>query len=186
MLFRSGHDGWSFEGEHYTLDSSLFVPVPSGSTGPGGRPNLIVGGEGTPRGLRIAARWADEFNLTSASPDDARVKFAALDDECRAVGRDPRTLRRSVMAGLLVGATPAEVKRREAALLEAVGADDAAEAWLEIRRARWIHGTPDAARAQVARFAAAGAERLMLQDFLPWDLEMVELAAAALGVAAGG
>jgi hypothetical protein len=90
------------------------------------------------------------------------------------------------MAGLLVGATSAEVKRREAALLEAVGADDAAEAWLEIRRARWIHGTPDAARAQVARFAAAGAERLMLQDFLPWDLEMVELAAAALGVAAGG
>ena len=39
--------------------------------------------------------------------------------------------------------------------------------------ARWIMGTPEEARRRVAEFAAAGVERLMLQDFLPRDLEMV-------------
>ena len=32
----------------------------------------------------------------------------------------------------------------------------------------------------VRRFADAGVERLMLQDFLPWDLEMVDLMGEAL------
>ena len=27
----------------------------------------------------------------------------------------------------------------------------------------------------VARFAEAGIERIMLQDFLPWDLDMVDV-----------
>ena len=35
-------------------------------------------------------------------------------------------------------------------------------------------------RAQVERFAEAGAKRIMLQDFLPRDLEMVDLMAEAL------
>ncbi len=36
-------------------------------------------------------------------------------------------------------------------------------------------GTPDEARATVRRYADAGVERIMLQDFLPRDLPMVEL-----------
>ena len=40
---------------------------------------------------------------------------------------------------------------------------------------RWIAGTPDQARAAVRRFAAAGVERIMLQDFLPWDLDMIDV-----------
>ena len=49
------------------------------------------------------------------------------------------------------------------------------EAWLEERRNRWVYGTPDEARAQLERFAAAGLERIMLQDFLPWDLDMIDV-----------
>ena len=48
------------------------------------------------------------------------------------------------------------------------------------RRARWIHGTPDQARAALAGFEAAGVERIMLQDFLPRDLDMIDLAAESL------
>jgi hypothetical protein len=43
-----------------------------------------------------------------------------------------------------------------------------------------VFGTPDQARVQVERFAAAGADRIMLQDFLPRDLEMVDLMAEVL------
>ena len=41
-------------------------------------------------------------------------------------------------------------------------------------------GTPDQARAMVGRFADAGVERIMLQDFVPWDLDMIDLLAREL------
>lgn len=175
-----GPDGWSFHGRHYRVDDALFRPRPIGGTGPGGRPRIIVGGEGSPRGLRLAARWADEFNLSSSSPEIAREKFAQLDRACAAIGREPGTIARSVMAGVLVGGSEAEVARRESALIEAVGGAGDPKAWLEQRRPRWIHGTPDRAREAVERFADAGAQRIMLQDMLPWDLEMVDAMGEAL------
>ena len=58
------------------------------------------------------------------------------------------------------------------------GAD--ASAWLDEHRPRWIIGTPDQARAMLARFVATGADRIMLQDMLPRDHAMIELAAAEL------
>jgi alkanesulfonate monooxygenase SsuD/methylene tetrahydromethanopterin reductase-like flavin-dependent oxidoreductase (luciferase family) len=80
------------------------------------------------------------------------------------------------MAGVLVGRNADEVSARERALLAAFGSDlDEGEAWLEERRTRWVYGTPDDARAQLERFAAAGMERIMLQDFLPWDLDMIDV-----------
>jgi alkanesulfonate monooxygenase SsuD/methylene tetrahydromethanopterin reductase-like flavin-dependent oxidoreductase (luciferase family) len=61
-------------------------------------------------------------------------------------------------------------------MLEAFGNDaETDEAWLEERRQRWVYGTPDQARQQVERFAAAGIERIMFQDFIPWDLDMVDV-----------
>jgi alkanesulfonate monooxygenase SsuD/methylene tetrahydromethanopterin reductase-like flavin-dependent oxidoreductase (luciferase family) len=93
----------------------------------------------------------------------------------RDAGRDPATLRHSAMVGVLIGRDAAEVERRSRAVLDAFGVADEATAWFETRRPRWIYGTPDEARAMVARFEAAGCERIMLQDFLPWDLEHVDL-----------
>ena len=42
-----------------------------------------------------------------------------------------------------------------------------------MRRPRWIIGTFDEARERIHRYAEAGVERLMLQDLLPWDLDMI-------------
>ncbi len=174
-------DGWSFHGAHYTVEDSLFRPKPGTLPGRDGRrPNILVGGQGSPRSYRIAARHADEFNLSSVSPAMAAEKYAALDEVVRAAGRDPRTLTHSAMSGVLVGRDRDEVARREADLMHAFGDPGDAAAWFETRRPRWVHGTPAEARAQVARFADAGVERLMLQDFVPRDLEMIDLAAEAL------
>jgi alkanesulfonate monooxygenase len=125
--------------------------------------------------MRIAARWADEFNLSSPTPERAADRLARLDDACRAIGRDPASLTRSAMVGVLVGEDRAAVERRSHELIRLVGADVAAEEWFVSRRARWIYGTPDEARETIRRYATAGVERLMLQDLLPWDLEMVDL-----------
>jgi F420-dependent oxidoreductase-like protein len=174
-------DGWSFLGRHYAVEDARFRPRPGSlAARNGGRPPIIVGGNGSPRSFRIAARYADEFNLSSSSPAVAAQKFAALDDVLRASGRDPGTLVHSAMVGVLVGRDGDEVRRREADLLRAFGEDEAGDAWFDQRRARWLHGTPDAARDTLAQFAEAGVERIMLQDFLPRDLEMIDLAAEAL------
>ncbi len=177
----SGPDGWSFAGKHFGVEDTRFRPKPSAGTAREGRgPNVIVGGNGTPRSYRIAARYADEFNLSSASADTARLKFAELDATLRAAGREPSTLVHSVMAGVLVGRDAAELAARETALLAALGEDGAGEDWLEERRARWVHGTPQQARDTVRRFEDAGAERIMLQDFVARDLDMIDLAAEAV------
>ena len=78
---------------------------------------------------------------------------------------------------MLIGRNEDEVRERQAALMAAFGEAGAeeGEAWLEERRTRWIFGTPDEARAAVRRFAEVGVERIMLQDFLPWDLDMVDV-----------
>ncbi len=179
----SGPDGWSFTGTHYSVEDARFRPKPTlGTARDSRRPNVIVGGQGTPRSYRIAARYADEFNLSSASAETARAKFAELDATLRAAGREPSTLVHSVMAGVLVGRDAAELAAREVTLLAALGEDGAGEDWLEERRARWVHGTPQQARDTVRRFEDAGAERIMLQDFVARDLDMIDLAAEALMV----
>ena len=177
-----GPDGWSFEGKHYTVRDSLFRPKPGDLPArSGGRPRIITGGGGTPRGYRIAARYSDEFNLSSSSPDEAAERFAKLDEACRAIGRDPGTMSRSIMSGVLIGRDTAELDRRAETLAMAFGGQDAAfDEWLNKRTPRWVYGSPEQAREQVAKFAATGAERLMLQDFLPRDLDMIDLMAEVL------
>jgi alkanesulfonate monooxygenase SsuD/methylene tetrahydromethanopterin reductase-like flavin-dependent oxidoreductase (luciferase family) len=130
--------------------------------------------------MRIAARWADEFNITSAGPEQAADRVERLLATLEAAGRDPASMTRSTMVGVLVGEDRAAVHEREQRLLHVLEAEAGGEAWLAERRRRWIMGTPDEARAAVERFATAGIERIMLQDFLPWDLEMIDLLGAEL------
>ena len=175
-------DGWSFIGTHWAIEDSLFRPKPGTLPGRnGGRPNIITGGQGNPRAYRIAARWADEFNLSSTSPDAAVAKFAALDEACRAAGREPSSLTHSVMSGVLIGRDRDEVRQRERDLLAAFGgADEESETWMAARKPRWVYGTPDEAREVVKRFETAGVQRLMLQDFIARDLAMIDLAGETL------
>ncbi len=179
--------GWDFDGHRVKVRGGRLRPGPVQVEGrPIGkngrvRPRIITGGQGTPRGFRLAARYADEFNLSSSSPESAAQKQRELDDACAAIGRDPKTLTRSSMVGVLVGRDDDEVARRADAILAAFGerASNGLE-WLNARRSRWILGTPDQARSMVKRFADAGIERIMLQDFVPLDLEHIDLLAEEL------
>ena len=179
-------DGWSFDGRYVQIRDAQFYPKPVDVPGrprlPNGaaRPRLLIGGGGSPRSLRIAARFADEFNLSSVSWQQAREKFDGLTAACEAIGRDPASIVRSAMVGTLIGRDEAEYRSRQADLLALFGPGDDADDWFATREKRWILGTPDRAREMVARFADAGAERLMLQDFVPRDLEMIDLMAEVL------
>jgi alkanesulfonate monooxygenase SsuD/methylene tetrahydromethanopterin reductase-like flavin-dependent oxidoreductase (luciferase family) len=178
--------GWTFDGHQVRVRGGALVPGPFQRAGrPIGRngrtrPRIITGSEGSPRGFRLAVRYSDEFNLSSATPDIAREKQVQIDAACAAAARDPRSLTRSAMVGVLIGATDADVERRAADLLVTVGGSGDARAYLDQRRSRWIIGTPDEARAMVRRYAEAGIERIMLQDMLPRDGDMIDLMAKEL------
>ena len=164
-------DGWSFDGQHYQVRHALFRPK-------GQRPNLIVGGTGLPRSVRLGAQYADEYNISSSNPAEVREIKAQLEAACEKVGRDPTTLTISVMAGVLVGRDDAEMARRiEAQKAVFVQATTAAEEWLEARGDRWITGTPGSAKARLAEYIDTGVERLLFQDFLPHDTDHI----AAMG-----
>jgi alkanesulfonate monooxygenase SsuD/methylene tetrahydromethanopterin reductase-like flavin-dependent oxidoreductase (luciferase family) len=179
-------DGWSYTGRTVDVDGARFWPKPVNrpdrprAANGAVRARIIVGTPGSPRAMRLATRYADEINFSSLGPDQLREKLAQLDDVCRELGQDPSGLTRSVMVSALVGADEREVRERRAALFEEVGGQGDPEEWFGQRRHRWILGTPDEARAMVARFEDAGAERIMLQDFLPHDLDMVDLLAREL------
>ncbi len=168
-------DGWSFEGQHWQVSDAQFAPRPQAPFGLR-HPNLIVGGAGGPRMAALVARHADEINISSATPHNVVPAFQRVRDACREIARDPASLTYSAMTGVLVGRDASEVRRRVNELMSTFGSDGAdVDAWLAERTSRWVIGTPDEARARASEFEAAGVERLMLQTFLPRDLEMVRL-----------
>ena len=175
-------DGWTFDGDHWQVAGSRFVPRPVPRDGRR-HPNLIVGGAGKPRSVRLAARYADEYNVVSARPEHARAVFDRIDEACAAIGRDPSQVTRSAMTGVLVAESETDLRDRVRAQQEMLGtADDDADRWLDERRGRWIMGTREQALERVDALADAGVQRIMLQDFLPRDLDMVRLMARFFGL----
>lgn len=168
-------NGWSYDGAHWQVRDAHFAPKPATRLGRS-RPNMIIGGRGGPRHATLVARYADEINITSASPESVAPGFEHIRSACLAIGRDPTDVTRSAMSGVLVGRNMADVRYRLADLMRSLDSEaEDPEEWLADRERRWIMGTPDQARKRVKEFEAAGVERLMLQTFLPRDLEMVGL-----------
>ena len=93
------------DGRYYPLRGAAAYPRPLQKPAP----PLLIGGDGEVRLLRIVAREADEWNSHAPGPEVYRVKRAKLEEHCRAVGRDPATIRRSWMGGILIGRDAGEV-----------------------------------------------------------------------------
>jgi F420-dependent oxidoreductase-like protein len=164
---------FTFEGRHYTLRDCRFIPKPVQ------QPHLpvIVGGKGGAGIARLAARWADEYNTFFVSPADARARFARVREAVEAEERSQDTFTTSLMAQVVVGADRAELIHRVERLMEldpdASGSSD--EYLAELDGQGSVVGTPDQAVERLSDFADAGVQRIMLQDLLVDDLEMLAL-----------
>jgi F420-dependent oxidoreductase-like protein len=164
-------DGWSYAGRHYRVDGARFARRPVQRP----RPPLIIGTRGAGAAIRLAATHTDELNLYYVTPTGARTAFERLDAACRAIGRDLGTIRRSVLLGTVVGSTGSVATARLTELRRTFEFEGSAAAWEAEWGDRWLYGTPEAVRGKVREFAAAGADRIIFQDFLFEDLEMVDL-----------
>jgi alkanesulfonate monooxygenase len=154
---------FSFDGRHYHLKDSPALPKPAQLP----RPPLIVGGGGARRTPRLAATYADEFNLPFSPLADTEAQYARVRAACTERGRDPSSLRLSAAQVVCCGADEAEFARRAANIGRRP----------DELRANGAAGTPDEVAARLKAFAAIGAETFYLQVLDLDDLEHIELLA---------
>src|SRR5277367_393997 len=154
---------FNFSGKHYQLTDSPALPKPVQSP----RPPVIVGGHGTKRTPRLAARFADEFNVPFAPYDDARSLFALVDGACTGIDRDPSSLRHSVALVVCCGRDDAEVARRAAN----IGRD------VEELRQNGLTGAPSHLIEKIGTYRLLGVSRIYLQVLDVDDLDHVALIA---------
>ena len=121
---------FSYDGTYYQLADSPALPKPAQRP----RPPVILGGAGTRRTPRLAARYADEFNLAFKNVPETSAAFGRVREACREAGRDPRRSpcprRRPWSAGRTTPRSPGARRRsgREPDDLRTQGLDrDAAE-----------------------------------------------------------
>jgi F420-dependent oxidoreductase-like protein len=82
----------SFDGAYYRLADARCEPKPVQRP----RPPFVIGGAGEKRTLRIAARYADQWNLPGGTPEVLAHKIEVLHAHCADVGRDPASIEVSV------------------------------------------------------------------------------------------
>ncbi|MBV9921010.1 MAG: LLM class flavin-dependent oxidoreductase, partial [Pseudonocardia sp.] len=156
---------FSYTGAHYTVVDSPALPKPVQQP----HPPVIVGGHGAKRTPALAARFATEINVPFVGMDAVAAQFARVDAACRAVGRDPGELVRSVAQTIAVGRDDAEVDRRAMTL-----GKDAAEV-----RVDGLAGTVAEVVDRLGQWREkTGITRIYLQLMDMADLDQVELIAA--------
>jgi F420-dependent oxidoreductase-like protein len=166
VVSREWGDGpFSFEGRHYRIRDLEALPKPTR------RPNLIVGGRGGPRSIRLAARFADEYNTVSKTAAECAAIREQLDVACDQAGRDPIPL--SLMTGWLAGEDRADLLDRAGRLAEWRGSQAPPEQFLEGLPEHFIAGTLDENVERLRELSAAGVERVMPQHLLHRDLDAV-------------
>jgi alkanesulfonate monooxygenase SsuD/methylene tetrahydromethanopterin reductase-like flavin-dependent oxidoreductase (luciferase family) len=148
-----------------------------------GRVPILLGGSGgEKRGLRIIAKYADEWNLTNASPDIYRHKLDVFLEHCRAVGRDPSTIRRSTLHTYLIGASEKEVLERAAMVREVMPElkDLEPRELIEAKESLWLIGTPERIAEKMAKFIDLGVDLFVFAHLLQDDREALELLATVI------
>jgi F420-dependent oxidoreductase-like protein len=158
-------DTFSYDGRYYPVADSPALPKPAQSP----RPPVIIGGGGPRRTPALTARYADEYNAAFSTPEQTAELYARVAAACRAIDRDPATLRLSIAQETCCGRTDAEVRRRSAAFPR----ED-----LDALRANGLAGTPAELVDKLGRLADLGVTRVYLQVMDLDDLDHLDLLAS--------
>jgi F420-dependent oxidoreductase-like protein len=152
---------FSYAGAHYQLADSPALPKPRQEP----HPPLILGGAGAKRTPRLAAAYADEFNVPFHGVADTQAQFTRVREACTAIERDPASLTLSAAQVVCCGADEGEVAARARAIGRQV----------DELRANGAAGTPDEVVARLRELEAVGAGTVYLQVLDLDDLDHLRL-----------
>lgn len=131
----------SYEGKHYSIRDAWCEPRPDPV------PPILVGGGGN-KTLRLAARFADWWNMHDANWAAYAPLLDTLATHCTEIGRDPASLRKTWFGRLVLG-------RTEQAALDLGGGK-----WTP---ANAFVGTPEQVIDQMRPFVEAGVDYFMVE-----------------------
>ncbi|MFD7244197.1 LLM class F420-dependent oxidoreductase [Streptomyces massasporeus] len=154
---------FDFHGTYYDLTDSPALPKPAQRKIP-----VLVGGHGPSRTPRLAAKYADEFNMPFASVEDSERQFGRVRAAAEEAGRGGDALTYSNALVVCVGRDEAEVARRAAAIGREV----------DELRLNGLAGSPSEVVDKIGRYAEAGSSRIYLQVLDLDDLDHLELISA--------
>ncbi len=152
---------FEFHGRHYDLSGIDAGPKPVQRPMP-----LIMGGNAGPKSAALAARFATEYNTPNPTFEHTVERRAAIARAWREAGRDPDTLRFSVMTGAALGRDEGEADDRLRQIRERTGRPG---------QKLGFHGSPEQVAEQFGRYREAGVDRVMIQLLLHRDLEQIRI-----------
>ena len=141
---------------------------------------LLMGGKGKKRTLPIVAREASEWNVSRLDLDLYKEGREVLDASCREIGRDPNTIRHSMMTGFIVGRNQSELRER-ASQISMIVRDLRGKTPDEViadRSSAWFVGTPEEIAEKMRGIASLGVDLFMLQHWLLDDSDALQLLAS--------
>ena len=167
-----GDELFSYQGEHFAVDSMQVQPGPFQERVP-----LMIAGGGERRTLRQVAQFADACNFGPGEvtghadePDDVRHKLDVLQRHCDAVGRDYDEILRTYFTGWLIMAPDQPALDRKLARIFPEGVPD--------RPGFLFTGTPSEMTDYYAARAEAGIQYFVIQAIDNTDHETLELLAS--------
>jgi len=156
----------TFEGDYYQLRGATLLPRPAR---PGG-PRILVGGKGK-RTLSYVVRYASEWNCVSLRPDKFAELNARLSEMLGRAGREPASVRRSMMTGCVFGKDDAALDRK----IRSYG-----KTLQEVQQGGTVAGSLREIKGQLEALEQAGLQRIMLQWLDLDDLESLEALARGI------
>ena len=137
-LFRN--EKTTVDGRYYHVVDAPLAPKPATP------PKLLIGGGGEKVTLKIAAKYADEWNVWGL-PELLTSKMAVLDEHCSKLGRNPKEIERSAVALLALTDDPAVAERTRASGRPVIA------------------GTADQVAETIQQYIDAGVNEVIIPDF---------------------
>lgn len=155
----------SFAGKYYQLNQAFCEPKPVQRP----HPPVTIGGGGEQLLLRAVARHADIWNYFPAPLPEYERKAKVLDEHCAKLGRDPKSIERSLMMSTITAEWEKEVRDQ----LEGAKA----RGYMWAHTGQFVQGTPDIVVPRYRDYIRRGVSFFIVQLPDGRDLKQIEFVA---------
>ena len=154
----------TFQGKYYRLEEAPLYPKPIQQP----HPELLIGGGGERKTLRIVANYADHWNVWGG-PETLGHKGQVLEAHCHDIGRDVSQITRSANMPMMITDNPEDKERLVRGLMQRFGRSET-EA-----RDTVLAGSVAEIQDKMGRLQESGVDQLFIPTFLPqWSLEQLD------------